>query len=138
MTESGVKRRKVDHVSDHVRSNPNTIVLESPSLTSRQTASNGDGADGNEIEDGFGDNTSNVTGRHERSHRQVDRTDAVTQIQEYVGSTSKSNIFRLQVEELLAEVGPGSTVRMETVDKALRKLKSIIEAVPDRPPLSVG
>ena len=48
-----------------------------------------------------------------------------------------SDLFELQVEELLSEVRPRRSKRLERVDAALRKLKSKIESIPAHDPLSV-
>ncbi|KAH0562575.1 hypothetical protein GP486_002742 [Trichoglossum hirsutum] len=46
----------------------------------------------------------------------------------------KSSMFKLQLDELLAEVQPNYVKRMAPVENALRKLKTIIERIPDREP----
>lgn len=46
--------------------------------------------------------------------------------------TYGSNMFKLKVNELLAKVRPDYERRMLTVENSLRKLKDIIQRIPDR------
>lgn len=55
----------------------------------------------------------------------------------FAGSLYKSNMFKLQVDEMLAEVRPRYTKRMNVVDDALRRLKGLIERIEDRGAASV-
>lgn len=55
----------------------------------------------------------------------------------YTGEIYKSNLFKLQVEELLDQVRLKYGKREAPVENALRTLKTIIERIPDREPLSV-
>ncbi|KZF18883.1 pre-rRNA processing protein-like protein Utp22 [Xylona heveae TC161] len=48
----------------------------------------------------------------------------------------KSNLFKLQTDELLAEVRPNFAERLVAVDNALRKIKGIIEEIPDSGPIT--
>ena len=54
-----------------------------------------------------------------------------------VGEMYKSSMFKLQLDELLAEVQPSYVKRMVPVENALRKLKAVIERIPDREPADV-
>lgn len=51
--------------------------------------------------------------------------------------TYDSNMFKLKVNELLARVRPDYERRMLKVESSLRKLKDIIERIPDREAKSV-
>ncbi|KAK7540557.1 Nrap protein [Phyllosticta citribraziliensis] len=55
----------------------------------------------------------------------------------YTGEVYKSNMFKLQVDELLAQVRPKHGKKEVAAEKALRDLKSIIEKIPSRDPSSV-
>ncbi|KAK7543513.1 Nrap protein [Phyllosticta citricarpa] len=55
----------------------------------------------------------------------------------YTGEVYKSNMFKLQVDELLAQVRPKHGKKEVAAEKALRHLKSIIEKIPSRDPSSV-
>ncbi|KAK7522645.1 Nrap protein [Phyllosticta citriasiana] len=55
----------------------------------------------------------------------------------YAGEVYKSNMFKLQVDELLAQVRPKHGKKEVAAEKALRHLKSIIEKIPSRDPYSV-
>ncbi|KKZ62074.1 hypothetical protein EMCG_03437 [[Emmonsia] crescens] len=50
----------------------------------------------------------------------------------------KSNVFKLQVDELVSELRPDHDKLLSRVEKPLRKLKSIIEKIPDIPPKTVS
>lgn len=52
-------------------------------------------------------------------------------------SPSDSSVFQLQIQELLAKVRPSHGSRREKVEAALRKLKRVIELIPNREPTSV-
>jgi U3 small nucleolar RNA-associated protein 22 len=66
-------------------------------------------------------------------HAQVGDNDAI-----YSGGLYRSSIFKLQVDELLAEVQPNYEKRAGVIDDALRKLKSLIEGIENREVLSVS
>ena len=55
----------------------------------------------------------------------------------YTAETFKSNIFKLQVDELLDQVKLKYGKKEAPVENAMRTLKTIIEHIPDRDPLSV-
>lgn len=55
----------------------------------------------------------------------------------YNGEVFKSNLFKLQVEELLNQVRPGHTKKNDSVESAVRTLKTIIENIPARKPTPV-
>ncbi|KFY29595.1 hypothetical protein V494_08640 [Pseudogymnoascus sp. VKM F-4513 (FW-928)] len=50
----------------------------------------------------------------------------------FAGDAYNSSLFKLQVEEMLVEVKPNYAKRLGPVGNALRKLKTLIEAIPDR------
>jgi U3 small nucleolar RNA-associated protein 22 len=56
----------------------------------------------------------------------------------YAGELYKSSMFKLQVDEMLAEVRPNYGKRFNGADDALRQLKCLIEAIEDREALSVS
>jgi U3 small nucleolar RNA-associated protein 22 len=56
----------------------------------------------------------------------------------YAGSLYKSSLFKLQIDELMAEVRPNYEKRLNGVDDTLRRLKSVIEAIDERDGLPVG
>lgn len=51
---------------------------------------------------------------------------------------SRSSMFKLQVDEMLLAVKPNYSKIVGPVDKALRRLKSLIESIDDREPVTVG
>ncbi|KAK0921819.1 U3 snoRNP protein [Friedmanniomyces endolithicus] len=56
----------------------------------------------------------------------------------YLAGTSRSNIFKLQVDELLEQIRPRRGKREEAAEKALHSLKKILDQMPARGPLSVS
>jgi U3 small nucleolar RNA-associated protein 22 len=56
----------------------------------------------------------------------------------YVGNTYKSNLFKLKVDELLKQVEVDYARLEEPINALLRTLKEIIEAIPNRDPISVS
>lgn len=62
-----------------------------------------------------------------------DETTQLTQMYEY-----KSNVFRMETAELLAEVTVDYQKRMGPVEKALHKLKSIIDNISTKEPAMVS
>ncbi|KAG4443141.1 hypothetical protein IFR05_001373 [Cadophora sp. M221] len=69
-----------------------------------------------------------------RPKRTVDGDDSAI----YAGGLYKSSLFKLQVDELLAEVQPQYEKRLKGVDDLLRKLKGLIEGIAERSPVSVS
>lgn len=55
-------------------------------------------------------------------------------------TTSGASVFRLQLDELLVKVHsrPSQGSRMKSAENALRKLKRVIEHIPDREPTAVS
>lgn len=54
------------------------------------------------------------------------------------GNIYNSNMFKLQMDELLAEMRPDYERRLKKVEKALHKLKAILERIPEQEPLPVS
>lgn len=55
----------------------------------------------------------------------------------FTGEVYKSNMFKLQVDDLLKSVRPKYTAKDKAIGQALRTLKEIIESIPSRGPASV-
>lgn len=55
----------------------------------------------------------------------------------YAAGQYKSSIFKLQVDEMLAELRPNYTKCMPAINQALHKIHSLIEAIEDREALPV-
>lgn len=56
----------------------------------------------------------------------------------YTSESFKSNMFKLQVDELLEQVKPKYGKKEAPAENAMRTLKEIIESIPNREALSVG
>lgn len=96
-----------------------------------------DKADGSEMESSGEDDietpNSNQKERKQRKRKGADggvsekeKAQAVSDMYEY-----KSNVFRMETEELLKEVRLNYQKRMAPVERVLHRLKSIIEAIPE-------
>ncbi|KAL2372463.1 pre-rRNA processing protein Utp22 [Blastomyces gilchristii SLH14081] len=66
------------------------------------------------------------------------RSDAPTAELAVASGVFKSNVFKLQVDELLSQLRPDHGKLHSRVEKPLRKLKSIIENIPAIPPKTVS
>ncbi|KAI9844485.1 MAG: hypothetical protein M1837_005568 [Sclerophora amabilis] len=58
--------------------------------------------------------------------------------QAFLGGASRSSMFKLQVDELLTEIRPDYERRRTSIEKTLRRLKSVIEELPDREGTSIS
>jgi U3 small nucleolar RNA-associated protein 22 len=65
------------------------------------------------------------------------RPDAQLQDGAYTAESFKSNVFRLQIDELLEQVKPKYGKKEAPAENAMRMLKSVIEQLPSRESLSV-
>jgi len=53
------------------------------------------------------------------------------------GEMYKSSMFKLQIDELLAEIRPNYAQLLASAERVLRKLKATIERFPRKEPLTV-
>lgn len=115
------KRRKLSHDSDEVVSDEDSIT-NNDEIDDKSSAESEDDAP--------------VT--HPKKPlarpRRADEDDSAI----YAGGDYKSSLFKLQVDELLAEVKPNYEKRLRGVDEALRTLKGLIERIEERDPVSVS
>ena len=97
---------------------------------------------GEEMDVDTSEGTSNANSNgHQRGKKRVANVAAsalsdtakLTQMYEY-----KSNIFRIETDELLAELKVDYKKRMGPVEKALHKLKGIIDSIPAKEPAMVS
>lgn len=65
------------------------------------------------------------------------RGEARSSITSFASSAYNSSMLQLQIDELLSEVRPDYEKRMVSAETAIRKLKKIINDIPDRGPDSV-
>ena len=56
----------------------------------------------------------------------------------HTNGSNNTNMFNIQLDELLTEVKPNYQKRMRKLKSALHKLKSVIENIPPRGPLPVS
>lgn len=73
------------------------------------------------------------------SHGQKQPKRPATALQDgvYTAETFKSNVFKLQVDELLEQVKPKYGKKEAPAENAMRTLKNLIEQIPSRDPLPV-
>ena len=72
-----------------------------------------------------------------REQKTSKRRDEIPQDGVYTAEVYKSNMFKLQVDELLEQVRPKYGKKEAPAENAMRTLKAIIEQIPSREPLSV-
>ena len=72
-----------------------------------------------------------------RKQKTSKRRDEIPQDGVYTAEVYKSNMFKLQVDELLEQVRPKYGKKEAPAENAMRTLKAIIEQIPSREPLSV-
>ncbi|KIW00895.1 uncharacterized protein PV09_07647 [Verruconis gallopava] len=90
-----------------------------------------DGEDGASVEKSMNPSKAKAETRPTPQRRPYGELSAAVAL---TGETYKSNIFKLQVDDLLQEVRPKYTPKDKAIERALRKLKSIIENIPERSP----
>jgi U3 small nucleolar RNA-associated protein 22 len=122
MAQHPIKRRKLEHDGD--------------SSDADAASSNESMADNSSASD-ESDNEDQPSKAHKKTPVKAPRTDVDSSAM-YAGESHKSSIFKMQVDEMLAEVRPNYEKRMAPVNEALRKLKVIIESLGDREPMSVS
>lgn len=114
------KRRKLEHVSDE------EISAEDP--LSNEELSEEESADESAGDEPVAQSKQTQT-RPKRAHED---NAAI-----YAGGDYKSSFFKLQVDELLAEVQPNYEKRLSGVNEALRTLKEAIEGIEEREAVTV-
>jgi U3 small nucleolar RNA-associated protein 22 len=119
MAPPDTKRRKLQHIQ------------ENASGTTSFTGDKGQGQNGAPT----AKPTSSSNAQDEaRSHK---RRDQSMQDGVYTAEVYKSNMFKLQVDELLQQVKPRYGKKEAPAENAMRTLKIIIEQIPSREPVSV-
>lgn len=83
-------------------------------------------------------NTSSSKPTLDKAKKMHKKPDAPMQDGGYTAETFKSNIFKLQVDELLDQVKLRYGKKEAPAENAMRTLKTLIEQLPNRAPLSVG
>lgn len=139
MAPPATKRRKINH--DEIEHSSDQGDSDFPSNGSIQSdaPSNDSDSDSASDEDGDINQASGAVKQHApvkapKVHRGED-----LQLQNgfFTADNFKSNVFKLQVEELLEQVKPTYGKKEAPTEKAMRTLKKLIEQLPSREPLSV-
>lgn len=120
MTPLSVKRRKLDHTPSEVSMEEDQSENDLNEQSSEESA----------------DETTNPQSK--QTAPRVKHTQVIDDAALYAGGSFKSSLFKLQVDELLAEVQPNYEKRLSGVNESLRKLKTIIEDIEAREPVSVS
>lgn len=118
MAPQSPKRRKLDHSASPEREDGDMSGEESDDSSSEESTSNAPAA----------------TQKRPRPAQSHNADDSAL----YSGGVYKSSMFKLQVDELLAEVQPNYEKRLGGVDQALHRLNSLIEGIQGREMLPVG
>jgi U3 small nucleolar RNA-associated protein 22 len=118
------KRRKLDHQSDD------------SDIANRENASDEDGtATQSSSEE---ESLSNQGPTSKQPHTRPKHVQNTDESALYAGGMYKSSMFKLQVDEMLAEVRPNSEKQMGWVEAALHKLNTVIGAIEERDALPVS
>ncbi len=116
------KRRKLEHDAD-VGSDTDLAELGEGSVSEDQVVDRTQAFGTRSIKDS--------TGKHRKQSTVPDNFGP------YSGDVHNIGIFKLQVDEMLSAIKPNYRKRSAAVDNVLHQLKSIIDKIPDRKPLSV-
>ncbi|PGH16087.1 hypothetical protein AJ80_05302 [Polytolypa hystricis UAMH7299] len=81
---------------------------------------------------------SKMHSRHPKTEHSRSQSDAPTREVALATGLYKSGFFKLQVDELLSQLRPDHDKQLSRVEATLRKLKTIIEGIPDVPPKKVS
>lgn len=115
------KRRKLDHDSS-----PSNIDQEISSGSEQSEDLSEESADDAELT------------HSKQTPLRAKHTQGVDDAALYAGGSYKSSFFKLQVDELLAEVQPNYEKRLSGVNEALRRLKTLLEGIEDCNPVTVS
>ena len=152
------KRRKVEHVSSSEEDDDASFASfgdEGSDAGEQDVQVNGDGeededmeavegAEGNDEEDDEDEDnvperkatatTAKATPDKKQKEKRNGDTKAQVGASAYANGTFKSNVFKLQVDELLGQIRPRHGQRETAAETALLKLKKTIEQIPARGP----
>ena len=158
------KRRKLEHSDSEAESDGSFAGFDETDHVDLAGSSADDGADGSDVSmdglEGLDDDDSGsedeeedgASGEHESVHPSRKRSIAaqppvekkpqkapVYSLQNgaYTAESFKSNMFKLQVDELLEQVKPRYGKKEAPAENAMRTLKNILEQIPSRAPLPV-
>ncbi|KAJ4291036.1 U3 snoRNP protein [Kalmusia sp. IMI 367209] len=126
--------------SDDDDCDANDLSMDEPDDANEDGASTGDSSDGaNEEEEVAGPATKQrkavSKSDHEEKSKPRRKSDAQLQGGAYTAETFKSNVFKLQVDELLDQVKLKYGKKEAPAENAMRTLKGLIEQLPSREPL---
>lgn len=87
---------------------------------------------------GVDDDAKSIPSKAKQETRQKPDRKETLGASSYASATFKSNVFKLQVDELLAQIRPRQGRREEDAKAAVHKLKAAIEQIPARGPFLVN
>ncbi|KAF2144618.1 uncharacterized protein K452DRAFT_245617, partial [Aplosporella prunicola CBS 121167] len=154
MAPPAVKRRKLSHDSENESSDDDVqagVAIGGSDISDDDDQSEISGADVDmddvSQDEGEGEgNQKKAQGKARKEKQQKSqgnkqiqpwRRDASEMAGAYTGEVYKSNMFKLQVDDLLEQIRPKHGKREASAEKALRELKAIIEQIPAREAQSI-
>ncbi|KAM0717461.1 hypothetical protein Q7P37_007313 [Cladosporium fusiforme] len=160
MALTGNKRRKIDHVSSGDEQDDSASFAsfdDSKNPENGEEMSEDEMDDDHEMEDGSGSDEETSTKKEEtpanssvkptkqqlaaQIGRQTGRTSAKDALASgasaFTSGTFKSNMFKLQVDELLENIRPKHGKREKAAEEALHALKKTIEQIPAKAPQDI-
>ena len=132
MAAHALKKRKLEHFAKDVEEIDHELLRADDSNASVEFSERRQNQNGAGEEEGENRPAGNSNSRHSKKHSATDQGSP------YGWADYNTNMFKLQAEEMLMKVRPTHKKRMVKVDAALRKLKEIIEILPDQDPLTVA
>lgn len=105
-----------------------------PSAKRRRLSAGDEGSKGERLDDCGGDQIgpSGLASQKQRYRPLAPAAELATATGQF-----KSGLFKLQVDELLSQLRSDHATKLSSVEQHLRRLKSIIESIPDIPPKSI-
>jgi U3 small nucleolar RNA-associated protein 22 len=132
MAPPATKRRKLQHPKEAGSDGGDFSDLESQASDSNTEEKGESAPDGQISMPDARAHTRTEPPKHSLKRREDGRQDGI-----YTAEVFKSNVFKLQVDELLQQVKLKYGKKEAPAETAMRTLKSLIEQLPSREPLSV-
>ncbi|KAF1810576.1 Nrap protein [Eremomyces bilateralis CBS 781.70] len=140
MASAAVKRRKISHPTPKDADLPSSNGVREPENDfsdeeldeEEELESGSDSADSAPADDRNGPKAK-ANGR-----RRAEKRDDTMMGEMYTGAIFKSNLFKLQCDDLLDQARPRAGPREASIDKVVRTLRKFIETIPDTEPRSVS
>jgi len=109
--------------------------FESDYIKSPRADANAEGI--NDADSGEEQDSAKKSGKKAKHSHKIKKSKDELLSGSFVGEVYKSNLFKLQLDELLNSITPKFSRREGAVKEALHAIKDIVNAAPDREPMTV-